>query len=70
MRKWFKESWGRSHFRLLVLWAGPGAILSFALKDWLPWTAFMSWYAIVVTHAGADKASQAKIAAEGSNEAR
>ncbi len=41
--------------------------MSFLLKDWLPWTAFMSWYAIVVTHAGADKAAQAKTAAEGNS---
>lgn len=54
----------RSHFWLFLIWLGPGAVVSFLLRDWLPWTAFMSWYAIIVTHAGADKAAQAKSAVE------
>jgi hypothetical protein len=38
------------HFWLTVAWLGPGLFVSWLLRDSVPWVAFMSWYAIVVTH--------------------
>ncbi len=48
----------RLHLAFLALWAGPGAILSWLLRDVLAWTAFMSWYAIVITHFAAWRADE------------
>lgn len=49
-------SWAQNHERQLygwavIIWLGPGAIVSWILRDSVPWVNFMSWYAIVVTHA-------------------
>ena len=34
----------------VIVWVGPGAVVSWFLKDSVPWVNFMSWYAIVVCH--------------------
>lgn len=49
---------------LLLAWLVPGAAVSWLLRDKLSWTAFMSWYAIVVSHLTAHIAWRAKRAAD------
>ncbi len=44
------------HYPILALWAGPGAILSYVLKDSVPWVVFMSWFAIIYAVVGASAA--------------
>jgi hypothetical protein len=41
------------HLGFLLAWAIPGGLLSWLLKNSVPWVVFMSWYAIVVSHAAA-----------------
>lgn len=36
----------RAHF---WFWMVPGLVLTVILRDWLPWTAAMSWWALVYT---------------------
>jgi hypothetical protein len=58
----------RVHFWLMLLWLGPGVVANLILQDKLPWTAFMSLYAIVVSHAtgwGAGRAEDAANKTEG-----
>lgn len=43
-------NWRKVNFIAFLVWLGPGALISFLFKDILPWTAFMSWYAIVAAH--------------------
>lgn len=43
----------RVHLIVLLLWLGPGAVLSVLLRNSLVWIVFMSWYAIVVSHLAA-----------------
>lgn len=40
----------RLHMLFTIVWAGPGALAAYLLKDSIPFVAFMSWYAIVVSH--------------------
>lgn len=42
-------NWRRVSLYRLIFWLGPGAVLSFLLRDVLAWVTFMSWYAIVVS---------------------
>lgn len=49
-----------------MIWLGPGAVASWLLKDSVPWVSFMSWYAIVVTHATGWTAGRAEDAANDS----
>ncbi len=44
------------HYPILVLWLGPGAYLSYVLKDSVPWVVFMSWFAIIYAVVGASAA--------------
>lgn len=47
----------------VIVWLGPGAVASWFLRDSVPWVSFMSWYAIVITHATmwiAKRAEEAK----------
>lgn len=49
------------HFWSMVIWCTLGAGLCLVWKNSLFWVIFMSWYAIVVTHAtgwGAGRAEQ------------
>lgn len=54
----------RWHAILAVLWTVIGGPLSLYWRQSLLWVSFMSLYAIVITHAGADQADQAKRAAQ------
>ncbi|MBO4275716.1 hypothetical protein [Microbispora triticiradicis] len=35
----------------VIAWLIPGAFASWAWRDSVPWVTFMSWYAIVISHA-------------------
>ncbi len=52
--------WRRFHLWALVLWMGPGAVVSWLAKDSVPWVAFMSLYAIWTGHFGAWQAARAE----------
>jgi hypothetical protein len=41
---------------LTLVWLGPGLVVSWLLKDSVPWVVGMSWYAIVVSHLAAWRA--------------
>lgn len=41
----------RFHLWSLVVWCTAGATLTVLLRGSVPWVNFMSWYAIVITHA-------------------
>lgn len=65
-----KLSQRQIHLLGFFIWLGPGAVASWFLKDSVPWVNFMSWYAIVITHAtgyAARKAEDAGLAG-GENE--
>jgi hypothetical protein len=34
----------------VIVWLGPGAAVSWLLRDSVAWVNFLSWYAIVVAH--------------------
>lgn len=36
---------------LFFLWLGPGAIISWELRNSVAWVNFMSWYAIIISSA-------------------
>jgi hypothetical protein len=46
------------HLALLLIWLVPGGILSWVLKESVPWVVGMSWYAIVATHFAAWRADE------------
>jgi hypothetical protein len=46
----------RTNAILTIIWIGPGAVLSYLLRDSVPWVVMMSWYAIVVSHVAAWRA--------------
>jgi hypothetical protein len=56
----------RIHGGSVLVWAAPGAVVSWLLKDSVAWVTFMSWYAIVVTHIGAWQGARAEQAGNGS----
>lgn len=39
----------RMHGVHTLIWIGPGAAVSWFLRNSVPWVTFMSWYAIVMT---------------------
>lgn len=41
---------------LVLAWLGPGAVISYVLRDSVPWVVGMSWYAIVASHMAAWRA--------------
>lgn len=51
---------------LLVVWLGPGALVSWLLRDSVPWVSIMSWYAIVCAHAAGWMSARAERAVESS----
>jgi len=44
----------------LIFWLLPGAVLSWFLRDSIPWVTFMSWYALVESSAATVLAAGAK----------
>lgn len=54
----------RVNLGLLVVWAVLGIPTMLWWKDSVPWVSFMSWYAIVVSHAAAYIAAKAEQQAE------
>ncbi len=38
------------HLILLFVWLGPGLVVSYILRESVPWLVFLSVYAIVVGH--------------------
>lgn len=43
-------NWARVNWWGFMLWLTLGAGVSYLLRDVLPWTNFMSWYAIIGMH--------------------
>lgn len=35
------------HLAVIVLWLGPGAVLSYIWMNSVPWLVFMSWFACI-----------------------
>lgn len=40
----------RIHLALLLLWLGPGTVVSILLRESIAWLTFLSVYAIVASH--------------------
>lgn len=41
---------GKIHFVLLLVWLGPGMVVSFMMRESVPWLVSLSVYAIVAAH--------------------
>lgn len=48
--RWWRDHERKLYLVALMVWAGPGAVASWVLRDSVAWVTAMSWYAIVVAH--------------------
>lgn len=49
--QWWADRERKIYAGAVLAWLGPGAVVSWFLRDSVAWVTVMSWYAIVVTHA-------------------
>jgi hypothetical protein len=58
LREWWHsaDSSVKVHRVLKWLWICPGLPISFVLRESVPWLVFMSVYAIITSHWGAEQA--------------